>query len=95
MSNLVVLEASELERLLESTVTKAIARLAPSEPKEVLTLEEAARFIGRSPKSMTSIILERGLPAHYISDREPRFKRAELLAWLDTLPKRPALSEKP
>jgi hypothetical protein len=29
------------------------------------------------------------LPAHYISEREPRFKRAELLGWLDTLPSLP------
>lgn len=95
MSSLVVLEASELERLLESTVTKAIARLAPSPPKDVLTLEEAAQFIGRSPKLMTRIILEQGLPAHYINEREPRFKRTELLAWLDTLPSRPVTAEKP
>lgn len=90
---LVVLEASELERLLETTVMRSIARLTPAEPKEVLTLEEAARFLGRSAKSVTMMVLERGLPAHYISEREPRFKRSELLAWLATLPTRPALAQ--
>lgn len=93
--SLVVVEASELERLIDSAVVKAVAKLAPGEQKEVFTIEEAAKFIGRHPKSLFRLILDEGLPAHYISDREPRFKRTELLDWLGTRPNRPVQPEKP
>ena len=37
-----------------------------------------------------SDIIEQGLPVTYISPREPRFQRSKVLAWLDTLPTKPA-----
>jgi hypothetical protein len=35
------------------------------------------------------LVKKRNLPVHFISEREPRFKRAEVMAWLDTLPSEP------
>jgi excisionase family DNA binding protein len=89
MSTLVVIESAELEKLVESAVVKAVSKIHPVEPKEVLTLDQAAVFLERHPKVVMRLVKEAKLPVHYISGREPRFRRAELLAWVDALPTKP------
>ncbi|MGC4088432.1 MAG: helix-turn-helix domain-containing protein [Polyangiaceae bacterium] len=54
--------------------------------QEVFTLTQAADFLQRHPKIVMQLVREAKLPVHFISSREPRFKRSELLAWLGTLP---------
>lgn len=95
MSELAVtLTVEQLGELIEKRLESALARRAPTAGvKEVLTLQEAAEFLGRHPRKVSELIEQGKLPAHYISEREPRFKRTELLAWLDSLPRQPKKAE--
>lgn len=92
-NEVVVMSAERVRALIDEAVTKANARSAPAVVKEVLSLTEAAEFLGRHPRQVTRLVREEGLPAHYISEREPRFKRTELLAWIDSRPNAPAAKE--
>lgn len=89
MTLAVTLTVEELSQLVREQVRGELAQVQLSAAKEVLTLVEAAELLGRHPKKLMELVRDKKLPAHYISDREPRFKRAELLAWLDTLPSQP------
>ena len=82
----VTLTVDELADLVRTQVRLELAQCAIESAREVLMLKEVAELLGRHPKVVATLVRDKGLPAHYISDREPRFKRAEVLAWLDTLP---------
>ena len=87
MSRLAVtLTVDELSELVRLAVRAELAMGVVAPVKEVMMLTEVAELLGRHPKVVASLVREKGLPAHYISEREPRFKRAEVLVWLDTLP---------
>jgi excisionase family DNA binding protein len=77
--SVVVLTPEEVEKLLERTWERLIRQQSE---KEVLTLEEAAALLDLHPKVVTRYIREKSLPAHKIGP-EYRFRRSELLAWLD------------
>jgi excisionase family DNA binding protein len=94
MSELAVtLTVEQLGELVSKCVRSELAKCAPGAAKEVLTLQEAAEFLARHPRKISELVDREGLPAHYISEREPRFKRTELLAWLDSRPTAPKRSE--
>lgn len=84
--NVVVLSPEQLSEVIGKAVREALAQLPQAGAREVLSLQEAADFLGRHPKVVTKLVRESGLPAHYISDREPRFLRSELVAWLQSRP---------
>jgi len=84
---IVQLTVGELQKMMREAVDFALARHASEQQPEVLNTQQVADLLGRHAKTVPALI-ERGLPAHYISDREPRFKRVEVLAWLDSLPTR-------
>lgn len=86
---LVTLTVDELREVVSELTRAELAKLPAAGPKEVMTLKELEEFLDRSERSIKKLI-EHGLPAHYISDREPRFVRAKVLAWLETLPTKPA-----
>ena len=83
------LTVEELAELMREQLRTELERMKLGGTKEVLTLSEAAEFLDRHPKKIMELVRAKRLPAHYISEREPRFKRAELLVWLDTLPRLP------
>jgi hypothetical protein len=90
VSAVVVVTPEELADLVRGAVRAELAARAPADPKEVLTLNEVAALLDRHPKVvMGTLVKKRGLPCRYISDHEPRFYRAEVLAWLDGQPKKP------
>lgn len=90
MSDLAVtLTVEQLREIVRASVREELAKSSPAAAKEVLTLQEAAEFLGRHPRKISELIESEGLPAHYISEREPRFKRVELLDWLGQLPAQP------
>lgn len=86
---LVTLTVEELRELVGEQTRAELAKMQPVKVKEVLTLKDLEDFLGRSERSIKRLI-EQGLPAYYISDREPRFIRSKVLAWLETLPTKPA-----
>jgi adenylate kinase len=87
MSELAVtLTVDQLRDLMRSAAREAVAQVQFNPAREVMTLAQCAEFLDRHPKVITQLVREKGLPAHFISEREPRFKRSEVLTWLDTLP---------
>lgn len=89
MTLAVTLTVEELGELVRGQLRAELERVKLGSAKEVLTLIEAAEFLDRHPKKVMELVRAKRLPAHYISEREPRFKRTELLGWLDTLPGQP------
>jgi hypothetical protein len=86
---LVTLTVDELRELVSEQTRAELAKCPAANVKEVLTLRELEEFLDRSERSIKKLI-DQGLPAYYISDREPRFIRSKVLAWLETLPTKPA-----
>lgn len=88
MSELAVtLTVQQLRELIRSECELAVAKASAGPPSEVMTLEQCAEFLHRHPKVVMKLTKESNLPVHFISDREPRFRRSEVLEWLTTLPK--------
>ena len=85
----VTLTVEQLAELVRQQVAIELAKLPNSAAKEVMSLSEVCDFLGRSDRSI-KLLIEQGLPVTYISPREPRFQRSKVLAWLDTLPTKPA-----
>lgn len=82
----VQLTADELAVLMEQSAERAVAK-AVANQREILDLEECAALIKYHPRIvMNTLVKKRGLPVHFISDREPRFRRSEILTWLNGLP---------
>jgi len=94
-TTLVVIEAAELQRLIRDAVKAEVANLTVEGPREVLNLEQAAELLDRNPRVVMKLVKEGNpkLPAHFISGREPRFRRSELLEWLNALPQQPKETE--
>jgi predicted DNA-binding transcriptional regulator AlpA len=86
---IVVLTVAQLEELFDRKLKSLLQSLPATGAKEVLTLEECAEMIGRTTKSVMKLVKEEGMPTHYISDREPRFFRSEVHAWLAARPAKP------
>jgi hypothetical protein len=89
----VTLTVEQLGELVASRVRAELDRTPLVQPAEVMTLDEAAAFLKRHPKVVTKLTREASLPVHYISAREPRFRRSELLAWIDALPREPQATD--
>lgn len=90
MSNLAVtLTVEQLAELIRQQVASEIAKLPAAGVKEVLTLAEVCELLDRSDRAIKQLI-DQGLPVNYISAREPRFLRSKVLAWIETLPTKPA-----
>lgn len=86
---LFTLTTEQLANLIASTVRHEIQLAAKGGPKEVLMLDDVTELLGRCRSVVMRFVEEEGLPAHYISEREPRFRRSEVLAWLSSRPSTP------
>ena len=83
MSNLAVsLTVEQLGDLVSSRVREELAKTIFSEVPEVMTLEACAKFMDLSTKTVARLEREEGLPSHYLSPSDRRFRRSEVLAWL-------------
>lgn len=83
----VTLTTEQLSELVETSAARAVEKLVANQQQEVMNLTQCAKLLGRNEEVVIRVLVKKkGLPVHYISDREPRFKRSEVLAWLDTLP---------
>lgn len=83
MSELAVtLTVEQLGALVEARVEKALAALPTVAPPEVLDPRACAELLGISTKTVSQLVKHDALPVHYLSEREPRFLRREVLAWV-------------
>lgn len=81
----VTLTTEQLKELLREAVRETVTQNAP---KEVLFLDEVAEMLGFNAQTvMRTLVRERGLPVHYITEKAPRFYRAEVLEWFVNQPK--------
>ncbi len=84
---IVTLTTDQLSQLVETSAARAVEKLVANQQNEVLDLEGCAALLKRSEDVVMRVLVKhKGLPVHYISDREPRFVRQEVMAWLGTLP---------
>lgn len=86
---LVTLTVAELEELVRSAVRSELAKPATAD-SDVLTLKGVASLLQRHTKVVMRLVSEEGLPCVWISEREPRFFRSKVLAWLETRAERKA-----
>jgi phage terminase Nu1 subunit (DNA packaging protein) len=85
----VTLTVEQLAELVRQQVAAELAKLPTTGVKEVLTLAEVCELLDRSDRAVKQLV-EQGMPVNYISAREPRFLRSKVLAWIETLPTKPA-----
>lgn len=89
MSALAVLSEEQIQQIIAKTVAATVEKLPLVEPRQVFNLDQAAEFLDRHPQVVMKFVREKRLVAHFISRREPRFYRKDLLAFLDSLPQEP------
>lgn len=78
----VTLTTEQLEQLVTNATAKALAEIQASSEPEVMTLAECSKLLRRHRRVVMELVRDEELPAYYISEREPRFLRSEVLAWL-------------
>jgi excisionase family DNA binding protein len=74
----VVMTQDELEALIDARI--AADKAKPVVEKQLLTLNEVAKLLGLSRKTVAKYMREEGLP-HTPYGRVSRFDRAAVLAW--------------
>ena len=95
MSNLAVtLTVEQLKEIVQTAVRTEVAKAVVKAPPDVLNLGQAAEFLDRHPHMVMRYVRAKRLVAHFISPREPRFYRRDLLAFLDALPTQPGAHQK-
>lgn len=82
----VTLSVDQLRELVQAAVRAEIATLNATPPKEVLDMQGVCELLDRNRHTIAKLVANEGLPAHAISDREPRFMRSEVLEWLRNRP---------
>lgn len=79
----IVLTQSEIEELIDKRIALALAEVkSDTTNKPILNTQEVAALLGKHPKTIRKLVLERGLPVNKESGREPRFVRDDVMAWL-------------
>ena len=76
----VTLTVDELRALVREAVRDEVSRT--TEESEILTRDDAAALLQVHPVMVTRYVRKEGLPAIPLG-REWRFRRSEILAWLD------------
>ncbi|HEY3237725.1 MAG TPA: helix-turn-helix domain-containing protein [Polyangiaceae bacterium] len=76
--NVVVLSPEQLQDIVEQALR---AGLNAREQREVLTTEQCCTLLEITRKTLMRYVSE-GLPCHSLSDREQRFLRGEVTAWI-------------
>jgi excisionase family DNA binding protein len=79
---LVVLSAAELAAVVKRAVGEALDARPQNDVREVLTREQAAELLQVHPSVVVRYVRRDGLPGHKLG-AEWRFRRSELLRWLD------------
>ncbi|HMO82193.1 MAG TPA: helix-turn-helix domain-containing protein [Pyrinomonadaceae bacterium] len=81
MVEVITIEKSELIRLIDATVARAIENAINSvKPPEIMTKAEVAKYLKKSHATINRWMRNHGLPYHGIG--RPTFNRAEVDAWL-------------
>lgn len=81
MSAVAVLTAEQLDAIVTGAVNRALAKREQPE-SDILTREQAAALLQVHPKMVTRYVREKGLPGVKLG-RDWRFKRAELVRWVE------------
>ncbi len=79
----IVLTQAEIEALIDSRIEARLSQVATESNKDVLSMAEVAQLLGKHPKTIRKLVLNRGLPVSNSAGREPRFIRADVMAWLE------------
>ena len=79
-SSIVVVTRDDLRELLREAVREGSKD--KSEP-EILTLDQVADLLQVTTVSVRKYMLKQNLPAMRLGPREWRFRRSEILKWLD------------
>ncbi len=64
-------------------LSRTVKDLTETQPTEWMTSEQAATYLGcGSVGAFEKVVAREGVPKYYLSDRAPRYNRAELDAWM-------------
>lgn len=83
MSDVAVLSREELTAIVREAIRVELAAAHHHEEREVLTREQTAGLLQTSPATVTRYVNKDGLPALKVGS-EWRFKRSEVLTWLES-----------
>ena len=85
----VTLTVEELRALVRAAVREELSANAPP-GADVMTAEEAGKVLRLHPAVVRRYVRTQGLPAHRVGS-EYRFRRSEILAWLEEHATRPGV----
>lgn len=78
----VVVGADELKSMIREAVRSALDA-ASERSDEWLGPDEVASLLGYKRSYVSELVRRRGLPAHRIGNRHLRFRRSEVLEWME------------
>ncbi len=81
MSSVLVMSPEEARELVRSVIREELQKQPQAAP-EVLTAERVGEMLGVHPKTVAKLVTRDRLPARRLG-REYRFKRDEVVSWLE------------
>jgi excisionase family DNA binding protein len=78
---LVTMTRAELRSVIAEAIAEALA--TKSTHGEWLDSKSAAKLIGCAPRSVQKFARRSGLPSHRIGEKLLRYRRSEVLAWME------------
>lgn len=93
-SKVVVVDVEVLRSIVREELVRAMqARTPANEAPEYLTSADVAELLGVHARTIAKMVARDGLPAHRFGSKLLRFKRSEVVAWLEAQAERPGAHE--
>lgn len=94
-ARVVVVDVDVLRELVRDEVTRALREHAPANDASVeyLTADGVGKLLDVHPRTVAKMVARDGLPAHRFGSKLLRFRRCEILAWLEDQAERPGAHE--
>lgn len=94
-SRVVVVDVEALRALVREEIARGLREHMPANDggSEYLSSVEVGRLLGVHPRTIAKMVSRDGLPAHRFGAKLLRFKRSEVVAWLEAQAERPGAHE--
>jgi hypothetical protein len=81
MNEVAVLSQSEIERIVETVVQKAVSKITPQHFPVIMTKKQVAEYLGRPVSTINRWMLE-GMPFKKEGNEHPEFYRPDVDKWI-------------
>jgi excisionase family DNA binding protein len=82
-ATVIVTTREQLEDIVRSAVRAELAARVAEEPEEWLDAAGVAAIVGCHPRTVQKLARNEGLPSHRVTAKLLRYRRSEVLRWLE------------